>query len=143
MQIFNDLSNLPKVESTILTLGIFDGVHLGHKKIFEKLKKKAASLNCRNLIITFSPHPRNVISGKGEIMLLTTIEEKIKLFEESGIEKERLRMINVSAAGAINLVEKINEMVTTIKELGPNPVRKTIDASGGDYKEFETLNSHQ
>ena len=86
MQIFNNLSNLPKVENTILTLGIFDGVHLGHKKIFEKLKKKAASLNCRNLIITFSPHPRNVISGKGEIMLLTTIEEKIKLFEESGIE---------------------------------------------------------
>jgi coenzyme F420-reducing hydrogenase delta subunit len=65
------------------------------------------------------------------------------ILEESGIEKERLRMINVSAAGAINLVEKINEMVTTIKELGPNPVRKTIDASGGDYKEFETLNSHQ
>jgi riboflavin kinase / FMN adenylyltransferase len=86
MQIFNDLSNLPKVDKTILTLGIFDGVHLGHKKIFEKLKKKAALMNCRNLIITFSPHPRNVINGKGEIKLLTTIEEKIKLFEESGIE---------------------------------------------------------
>jgi riboflavin kinase/FMN adenylyltransferase len=86
MQIFNDLSNLPKADNTILTLGIFDGVHLGHKKIFEKLKKKAASSNCRNLIITFSPHPRNVINGKGEIMLLTTTEEKIKLFEEIGIE---------------------------------------------------------
>jgi riboflavin kinase/FMN adenylyltransferase len=86
MHIFNDLSNLPKVEDTILTLGIFDGVHLGHKKIFEKLKKKAALLNCRNLIITFSPHPRNVINGKGEIMLLTTTEEKIRLFEEIGIE---------------------------------------------------------
>jgi riboflavin kinase/FMN adenylyltransferase len=86
MRIFHDLSNLPKDENTILTLGIFDGVHLGHKKIFEKLKKKAALLNCRNLVITFSPHPRNVISGKREIMFLTTTEEKIKLFEELGIE---------------------------------------------------------
>ena len=86
MQIFNDLSNLSKADNTILTLGIFDGVHLGHKKIFEKLKKKAAISNCRNLVITFSPHPRNVISGKEEIMLLTTTEEKIKLFEEIGIE---------------------------------------------------------
>jgi riboflavin kinase / FMN adenylyltransferase len=86
MQIFNDLSNLPKADNTILTLGIFDGVHLGHKKIFEKLKKKAASSNCRNLIITFSPHPRNVINGKGTIKLLTTIDEKIKLFEACGID---------------------------------------------------------
>jgi hypothetical protein len=38
-------------------------------------------------------------------------------------------------------VEKINEMVNTIKELGPNPIRKIIDGSGGEYKEFETLNS--
>ena len=86
MLIFNDLSNLPKADDTILTLGIFDGVHLGHKKIFEKLKKKAALLNCRNLVITFSPHPRNVLNGKGELLLLTSIEEKIKLFEEIGIE---------------------------------------------------------
>jgi riboflavin kinase/FMN adenylyltransferase len=86
MQIFNDLSNLPKAANTILTLGIFDGVHLGHKKIFEKLKKKAVLSNCRNLIITFSPHPRNVINGNGTIKLLTTIDEKIRLFEESGIE---------------------------------------------------------
>jgi riboflavin kinase/FMN adenylyltransferase len=86
MQIFSELSNLSKADNTILTLGIFDGVHLGHKKIFEKLKKKAALSNCRNLIITFSPHPRNVINGSGTIKLLTTIDEKIKLFEESGIE---------------------------------------------------------
>jgi riboflavin kinase / FMN adenylyltransferase len=86
MRIFNDLSTLPKAENTILTLGIFDGVHLGHRKIIEKLKKKAAVSNCRNLVITFSPHPRNVISGKRDLKLLTTIEEKIKLLEEIGVE---------------------------------------------------------
>jgi riboflavin kinase / FMN adenylyltransferase len=86
MRIFNDLSTLPKAENTVLTLGIFDGVHLGHRKIIEKLKKKAAVSNCRNLVITFSPHPRNVISGKRDLKLLTTIEEKIKLLEEIGVE---------------------------------------------------------
>jgi F420-non-reducing hydrogenase iron-sulfur subunit len=46
------------------------------------------------------------------------------LLEECGIEKERLRMVNISAAMAPNLVAIINEMVTTVKELGPNPVKK-------------------
>ena len=86
MRIFNDLSEVQKTENTVLTLGTFDGLHLGHKKIIEKLKKKAVSLNCRNFVITFSPHPRNVISGNNSIKLLTTDEEKIKLFEQFGIE---------------------------------------------------------
>jgi F420-non-reducing hydrogenase iron-sulfur subunit len=63
------------------------------------------------------------------------------ILEECGIEKERLRMINNSAAMATNLVSAINEMVSTIKRIGPNPIRKTMDGSGGEYKEFETLKS--
>lgn len=86
MRIFNDLSEVQKAENTVLTLGTFDGLHLGHKKIIEKLKKKAVSLNCRNFVITFSPHPRNVIGDNNRIKLLTTDEEKIKLFEEFGVE---------------------------------------------------------
>lgn len=65
------------------------------------------------------------------------------ILEEIGIEKERLRMVNISAAMATNLVAVINEMVNTIKELGPNPIRKSFDGSGGEYKEFETLNSQK
>ena len=64
------------------------------------------------------------------------------ILEESGIEKERLRMVNISAAMATNLAAVITEMVSTIKNLGPNPIRKIQDGSGGEYKEFETLNSH-
>ena len=86
MRIYRNLSEVAKSENTILTLGTFDGVHLGHKKIIEKLKKKAVSSNCRNFLITFTPHPRNVISGKVDVNLLTTTEEKIALFEQAGIE---------------------------------------------------------
>ena len=94
MRIFNDLSDVPKAENTVLTLGTFDGLHLGHKKIIEKLKKKAVSLNCRNFVITFSPHPRNVIGGNNSIKLLTSDDEKIRLFEEFGIEN--LLIVNFS-----------------------------------------------
>ena len=65
------------------------------------------------------------------------------ILEEIGIEKERLRMVNISAAMATNLVAEINEMVITIKKLGPNPIRKSIDGAGGEYKEFEMLNSQK
>jgi coenzyme F420-reducing hydrogenase delta subunit len=65
------------------------------------------------------------------------------LLEESGIEKERLRMVNISAAMATNLAAVLIEMVNTIKELGPNPLRKTKSGSEIEFKEFETLNSQQ
>jgi coenzyme F420-reducing hydrogenase delta subunit len=65
------------------------------------------------------------------------------LLEESGIEKERLRMVNISAAMATNLAAILNEMVNTIKELGPNPLRKTTTGPEIEFKEFEALNSRQ
>jgi Coenzyme F420-reducing hydrogenase, delta subunit len=65
------------------------------------------------------------------------------ILQESGIEKERLRMVNISAAMATNLAAVINEMVNTIKELGPNPIRQTNNGPEIEFKEFETLNSRQ
>jgi riboflavin kinase/FMN adenylyltransferase len=86
MRIFYDLSEVQKKENTVLTLGTFDGLHLGHKKIIEKLKKRALFLNCRSFVVTFSPHPRNVVYGNNAPNLLTSDKEKIRLFEEYGIE---------------------------------------------------------
>ena len=65
------------------------------------------------------------------------------ILEECGIEKERLRMVNISAAMATNLADVLNEMVNTIKELGPNPLRKTTTGPEIELKEFEALNSQQ
>jgi coenzyme F420-reducing hydrogenase delta subunit len=79
----------------------------------------------------------------GNLFAKKRVNSTINILEESGIEKERLRMVNISAAMATNLVTAINDMVNTIKELGPNPIRKSIDGSGGEYKEFETLNSQK
>ena len=65
------------------------------------------------------------------------------ILQESGIEKERLRMVNISAAMATNLAAVLNEMVNTIKELGSNPLRKTTAGPEIEFKEFEALNSRQ
>jgi coenzyme F420-reducing hydrogenase delta subunit len=65
------------------------------------------------------------------------------ILQECGIEKERLRMVNISAAMATNLAAVINEMVNTIKELGPNLIRKINGGPEIEFKEFETLNSRQ
>ena len=65
------------------------------------------------------------------------------ILEECGIEKERLRMVNISAAMATNLAAVLNEMVNTIKELGPNPHRKTTTGPDIEFKEFEVLKSQQ
>ena len=80
---------------------------------------------------------------EGNLFAKKRVQAVRDILEESGIEKERLRMVNISAAMATNLAAVITEMVSTIKNLGPNPIRKIQDGSGGEYKEFETLNSQK
>lgn len=74
-------------KNPVVTIGTFDGVHNGHKKVIERLKEIASEMNGETVIFTFSPHPRLVLSpGEGNLRLLTTLNEKIKLFEKAGID---------------------------------------------------------
>ncbi len=86
MKIFEDLSRVTKDKKTIITLGTFDGIHCGHKKILETVIQRASEINGRSFLITFNPHPRHVLSGKNLPGLLTTHREKIALLNLSGIE---------------------------------------------------------
>lgn len=86
MKIHNDLNNF-NAQNPVLTVGTFDGVHLGHRKIIGRLIDLAKTINGESVIFTFDPHPRKVVSpGESNLRLLTTIEEKIALFEQSGID---------------------------------------------------------
>jgi len=74
-------------QNPVLTIGTFDGVHLGHRKIIARLHDLAKSINGESVIFTFDPHPRKVVApGETTLRLLTTLEEKIGLFEQSGID---------------------------------------------------------
>ncbi len=86
MKIFNDKSNIVKDSNTVVTIGTFDGVHLGHRKILAETVSKSKEYNSRNFLITFDPHPRTVVSENYKMKLLTTKEEKIELLEKAGIE---------------------------------------------------------
>jgi riboflavin kinase/FMN adenylyltransferase len=73
-------------KKTILTLGTFDGVHLGHRKILEKLVQNTQDGNYDSLVLTFFPHPRMVLQGESEVKILNTIDEKIDLLHSVGVQ---------------------------------------------------------
>lgn len=85
MNIFTTIKDFKSDRPTTVTLGTFDGVHLGHKKIIERLTKFSPSENT-SLVLTFFPHPRMVLQGDSELKLLNTIDEKAALLEKAGLE---------------------------------------------------------
>ena len=92
MNIFDENSNIEKSKNTVVTIGTFDGIHRGHRKILDELLRISKEENSRNFVITFEPHPRTVVAQKFDIRLLTTLEEKKEIFENCGIEN--LMVIN-------------------------------------------------
>jgi riboflavin kinase/FMN adenylyltransferase len=86
MKIYTDNTQIVKDSNTVVTIGTFDGVHLGHQKILRETAKKATEYGGRNFLITFHPHPRTVVSKNYKMKLLTTTEEKVKLLERYGIQ---------------------------------------------------------
>ncbi|MFO7851722.1 MAG: riboflavin biosynthesis protein RibF [Bacteroidota bacterium] len=77
-----------KSHMPVVTLGMFDGVHKGHRVLLDLLRKKAKGLGAESVVLTLEPHPRIVLGGNGSsIRVLTSIGEKIELLEEIGIDK--------------------------------------------------------
>ncbi len=81
---FNEKFSSP--EKSVVTIGTFDGLHLGHREIIEALKKKSEELGFCSVVITFYPHPRTVITKDYKIKLLTPLEEKKEIFKKLGID---------------------------------------------------------
>ena len=79
MKVYYSIDNLPQFKNAVLTVGTFDGVHIGHRQIIKQLKEEAAAIHGETVIITFHPHPRTVVAGKKTIELLNSLNEKIYL----------------------------------------------------------------
>ena len=86
MKVHSDIAILPRFNNSVLTIGSFDGVHLGHKSILDQLKNEAKKINGETIVITFHPHPRKIIQHEETPALLTSIDERINHFETSGID---------------------------------------------------------
>ena len=86
VKIHHDIKNF-EAQRPVVTIGTFDGVHLGHQKVISRLKDFARKYNGETVIFTFYPHPRRIISpNETSLRLLTTLEEKKQLFAASGID---------------------------------------------------------
>jgi riboflavin kinase/FMN adenylyltransferase len=89
MQIIRQLTqeNYPRHNRTVLTIGSYDGVHLGHKRIINQLKQAALACNASSALITFYPRPKVVLApSSARADYLTTVEEKLFVFEELGLD---------------------------------------------------------
>lgn len=86
MQVHRDLKHLPTFSKAVVTIGTFDGVHLGHSQIIAQLKEEAVHIEGETVIITFHPHPRSVVGDTVSVKLITTPEEKIALLKSHGID---------------------------------------------------------
>ncbi|MEI7661725.1 MAG: riboflavin kinase [Bacteroidota bacterium] len=89
MKIFYDFDHVGEIRNAVVTTGSFDGVHIGHKVILQRLKKLAAEIGGETVLITFHPHPRMVLypetAGKG-LFLINSQREKINLLQKAGLD---------------------------------------------------------
>jgi riboflavin kinase/FMN adenylyltransferase len=87
MKVHHDAERLPVFRNAVITIGTFDGVHMGHRQIIEKLKEEARAIHGETVIITFHPHPRKIVSSTIlGVRLINTLEEKIELLGSLGID---------------------------------------------------------
>ncbi|UMY66581.1 MULTISPECIES: bifunctional riboflavin kinase/FAD synthetase [unclassified Flavobacterium] len=86
MRIYHAIEEFSTAQRTIVTLGTFDGVHIGHARIIQRLKDAAAETGCDTLLLTFFPHPRMVLQDPSRIRLLNTLDEKASLLEKAGLD---------------------------------------------------------
>lgn len=90
MNIYRNISEVPYDANTVITVGTFDGVHLGHKAIINSLNQLAKEKNARSFIVTLDPHPRIVLAKedgkKVDIKLLNNLQDRLELFEQYGID---------------------------------------------------------
>ena len=141
MKIFNNIQSYSSEKESILTIGTFDGVHIGHNKILTKLVEESKKNNLSSLIMTFFPHPRMVLQKSQEIKMIDTIDEKIHLFEKTGVDNLIIQPFdeNFSKIRAKKFVEEILVKKLKIKHIiigYDHRFGKDREASVEDLKKF-------
>jgi len=87
MKIYHHIDEFKPIKNAVVTIGTFDGVHLGHRKIISRIKELAAETGGETVILTFFPHPRMIIHPEDQnLKLINTIHEKAELLEQLGVD---------------------------------------------------------
>jgi riboflavin kinase/FMN adenylyltransferase len=86
LKVIENYKNFSISKKSIVTIGTFDGVHVGHQKIMEQLVATAQENNAKSVLLTFFPHPRMVLQKDNSLKLINTIAEKIEILEKTGLD---------------------------------------------------------
>ena len=153
MNVYYGIQEFKKLDNAVVTSGTFDGVHLGHQKIINRLNEVAELTNGESVVITFYPHPRSVISPDNQIVkLLSTLDEKIELLEKSGVNnlliipftrefselssEEFIQKIFIQAIGTKTLVIGYDHRFGKNREGGFNYLKLNKDKYGFEIEEI-------
>ena len=86
MQVHRLVDSLPSFRNSVITIGTFDGVHAGHRKIIEALVNEASKIEGESVLVTFHPHPRKIVQPHEPLQLINSLDEKIELLSGTGID---------------------------------------------------------
>lgn len=115
MKTIHGIENFPASEGSIVTLGTFDGVHLGHQQILKQLIDTSQQSKLKSVLLTFSPHPRMVLQPDISMRLIQTIEERERALRKTGLDylvihpfSEKFSRLSADDYVKLILVEKLN-----------------------------------
>ena len=111
MKIEQELANIVPHGETLLTIGVFDGVHTGHRYLLEKLQQRATEKNLLSGVVTFNPHPQSVLHPHNQLPWLSNLEDRVRAFQELGINIVAVltftpKVAQLSAREFISLLKK-------------------------------------
>ena len=99
MRVFRSADEFPSIRFPVVTMGSYDGLHFGHRVLLERVRQRAAEAGGESVVVTFWPHPRQVLPGGGEVKLCNTLEEKLYLLREAGIDNVAVLPFTPGLAG--------------------------------------------
>ncbi len=139
MKVEEELKEFTPQRDTVLTIGVFDGVHIGHQRLMEYLKRQAMAEDRLPGVVTFRSHPQHIMSPKTPLYRLITLDERIRMIKEMGIElvvplSFNLELAQVPARDFIALLQKHLRMRGLV--IGP-------DFALGKGREGDALTLHQ
>jgi riboflavin kinase / FMN adenylyltransferase len=154
MKIYKSIEELSAISNSVVTQGMFDGVHIGHQQVLDKVVALAKESGGESLIITYWPHPRHVFGASAEeLPLLTTLEEKMKFFEERSIDhvliipftkefsqmsaKEFIKQILVDKANVKKFIVGYDQKIGHNRESGFEQIIKEAQKFGFDVVKVE------